>query len=574
MSRYCASAAWLLVLPVALGLVLVWSSSNRAQEHRGLAANKGDRKSDKKSNEAQPPVRRPWTTSRITGSPEPPPPYQVERVFPKLTFFRPVAMAPAGGTNRLFVIEHNCKILSFPNDQSVDHADLFVDLKADFKKLASNPTEVSDVYGLAFHPKFAENRICFIAYTLAAKPGEPRPDGARVSRFKVTDSDPPRCDPASEEVLITWLGGGHMGSCLCFGPDGMLYISTGDAESPNPPDPLSTGQNLDDLLSCILRIDVDRRDEGRAYAIPPDNPFVNTPGAHGEIWAFGFRNPWKMSFDRTTGDLWAADVGWELWEMVHHIQRGGNFGWSIMEGPQPVRSDLQPGPGAILPPADALPHSISASITGGHVYRGKRLPELVGHYLYGDWETRRLWGAKVEKSQDENGQTITKLAPRRDLTDPTVRVGTFGEDNDGEVYLLDYDLGSIYRIVPNDVRDNSATFPRKLSETGLFTDVAKREPASGVYRFDVNAEHWCDYATSERLIAVPGEESIVYHTQPVETPGSMFTRVMIVPNDTARSAHTVARHEARRSGDAAADRDATAALRRSRVSRVCVCLER
>jgi putative heme-binding domain-containing protein len=510
------SAVVLLILPAALGSVLAWHASNVAQER----------------SDAAPVIRQPWTSSRITGSPEPPPPYKIERAFPALTFSRPIAMAPAGGSNRLFVIEHNSKIFSFPNDPAVDRADLFTDLKAEFKQL-SKPKEVSDVYGLAFHPKFAENRTCFIAYTLAAKEKETLADGARVSRFKVTDSEPPRCDPASEEVLITWLGGGHMGSCLCFGPDGMLYISTGDAASPNPPDLLNTGQDLDDLLSCILRIDVDRRDDGRAYAIPPDNPFISTPGARGEIWAFGFRNPWKMSFDRAEGDLWAADVGWELWEMVHHIERGGNYGWSIMEGPQPVRGDLPAGPGAILPPADALPHSISASITGGHVYRGKRLPELEGHYIYGDWETRRLWGAKVIKSRDENGQTVTRLGPRRDLTDPTVRVGSFGEDNEGEVYLLDYDLGTIHRIVPNEVRDNSATFPRKLSETGLFSDVVKREPASGVYRFDVNAEHWCDHVKSERLVGVPGEESIVYHPRPVEVPGSMFTRVMNFPKDAA-----------------------------------------
>jgi hypothetical protein len=197
----------------------------------------------------------------------------------------------------------------------------------------------------------------------------------------VTDTDPPRVDPASEEIIITWLAGGHNGGCLAFGPDGYLYISTGDATPPSPPDGLDAGQDMSRLLSGILRIDVDRRDGDRPYSIPPDNPFVTLEGARPEKWAYGFRNPWKISFDRTTGDLWCGDVGWELWELVHRIERGGNYGWSIMEGPQPVKVEGRRGPTPILPPTIALPHSEAASVTGGYVYRGKKFPALAGAYV-------------------------------------------------------------------------------------------------------------------------------------------------------------------------------------------------
>ena len=198
-----------------------------------------------------------------------------------------------------------------------------------------------------------------------------------MSRFTVTKTDPPRIDPASEEIVITFLGGGHNGGDLHFGPDGMLYISTGDAASPNPPDPLNTGQDSSDLLSSILRIDVDRKDAGKNYAVPKDNPFVGMKDVRPEIWAYGFRNPWRMSFDRQTGDLWVGDVGWELWEMVHRVEKGGNYGWSIMEGPQPIKPTQKIGPTPIRPPMIELPHTIAASVTGGYVYRGKKFPELV-----------------------------------------------------------------------------------------------------------------------------------------------------------------------------------------------------
>jgi putative heme-binding domain-containing protein len=479
--------------------------------------------------------RQAWTTSRITGAPEPPPPLRTAQVFPKLKFHQPVDMARTPRGDRLFIVEQAGKIYSFPSRADVEQPDLFLDLVADFNSLVPHPQAkgIASSYGLVFHPNFAANRECFVTYALASrKEGQPLADGARLSRFKVTSLDPPRCDPASEEVILTWTEGGHMGSALAFGPDRMLYLSTGDAGPAAPPDERSTGQGVDDLLSCVLRIDVDHRENGRPYRVPPDNPFVGMPGARGEIWAYGFRNPWKMSFDRATGDLWVGDVGWELWELVYRVERGGNYGWSITEGPQAVRSDVRVGPTAILPPQDALPHSIAASLTGGFVYRGKKFPELVGHYIYGDWETRRIWAARVEAATDADGRRTVKLAPRRDLTDPALRLVTFCEDQDGELFLVDYDLGTIYELTRNDTPDNSATFPRKLSETGLFDSVSRHKPAAGVYPFSITAEQLSDGATADRLVAIPGEAAIELFARPVPTPGSMFERVMNFPKDT------------------------------------------
>jgi glucose/arabinose dehydrogenase len=179
------------------------------------------------------------------------------------------------------------------------------------------------------------------------KGGEILPMGSRVSRFRVLKTDPPRVDPASETVLVRWLAGGHNGGCLKFGPDGFLYITTGDAASPTPPDPLDTGQDISDLLASILRIDVDHADPGMSYAIPADNPFRDLSGARGEVWSFGSGNPWKMSFDRETGDLWVGDVGWEMWELVIGSNAGAITGGASWRG----GSRSAPRPGAGPPPS-------------------------------------------------------------------------------------------------------------------------------------------------------------------------------------------------------------------------------
>ena len=473
-------------------------------------------------------TRAAWKTSHITGSPDPPHPYKIQRAFPKLVFKNPLLLSRAPGINRLFVGEHAGKLFSFPNDEKCAKADLFLDLTRDLQSWdrAGKVKGIEAVYGLAFHPQFARNRYCYICYVLESKiRGEQLPDGTRVSRFRVTSTDPPRCDPASEKVLLTWLGGGHNGGDLHFGPDGFLYVSTGDGSSPNPPDRLDTGQDISDLLSSVLRIDVDRADRGKAYAVPPDNPFVKTPKARPEVWAYGFRNPWRMSFDRKTGDLWVGDVGWELWEMIYRVKRGGNYGWSVMEGRQPVRPESRRGPTPILPPTLDFPHTEAASITGGYVYRGKRLKDLAGTYVCGDWVTRKLWGTRFDGD---------KIVSHREIAQGTQRVVAFGEDNDGELYFLDYDeRGAIYRLVPNEaVKEPRPPFPHKLSETGLFTSVKEHTPAPGVVPFSVNAEQWTDRATAERFLALPGKTTARIFDSPVAIrDGGFFSGEVFFPKD-------------------------------------------
>ena len=244
-------------------------------------------------------------------------------------------------------------------------------------------SDVSALYGLVFHPQFAENRYVYLCYVRK----NDLPDGSVVSRFTVSRTDPPVIDPKSEQVILTFWSGGHNGGCLVFGKDGYLYISTGDGAGPSPPDTKMTGQDCSDLLSSILRIDVDHHEPGKSYSIPADNPFLSISGVRPEIWAFGFRNPWKMSIDRATGELWVGDVGWELWELVDKVERGGNYGWSVVEGPQPVHVEARRGPAPISPTTKVHPHSEAASITGGYVYRGPSLPELSGAYIYGDYQT-------------------------------------------------------------------------------------------------------------------------------------------------------------------------------------------
>lgn len=433
--------------------------------------------------------RTPWTSNRVVGSPNPPAPYAVERIFTSLHFTNPVEVAALPGSDRLLVLEQAGKLLSFPAKGNPAKPDLAFSFREHHKPFDS-------AYSIAFHPGFATNRYVFVCYI---EPGI-RTNGSHVSRFTLRDSNPPTLDPASEKVFFRWLSGGHNGCTLAFGNDGFLYISTGDAANPDPPDrPFNTGQDISDFLACILRIDVDRAEGTNAYAIPSGNPFVKMPGARPEVYAFGLRNPWRMSFDKPTGDLWVGDVGFEQWEIIYRVKAGGNYGWSLTEGPNTrVRTDVTPGPGPILPPLVALPHSDAASITGGRVYYGSRLPKLRGAYLYGDWETGKFWALRNQ------GDT---LVSNEELCDTSLKPVSFGEDHDGELLILDYG-GGIYRFTPNTAPPANLAFPRKLSETGLFAELSKLTPAPGVVSYQINAPMWHDYANAERWLAVPGSDAI------------------------------------------------------------------
>ncbi|MBI3865438.1 MAG: PQQ-dependent sugar dehydrogenase [Planctomycetia bacterium] len=468
-----------------------------------------------------------WTTSRFRGTPDPPLPYRAERIFPRIHFKNPTVLTNAPGTDRFFVAEQVGPIFSIAGEPDPAKADPFLDCTTLVPRLNRERKEdlaFEAVYGVAFHPQFATNRYCYVCYVVRYKDGQlgQHPEGTRVSRFTVSRSDPPVCDPASEKLIVSWLQGGHNGGCLKFGPEGFLYISSGDGGPAFPPDPLKAGQDVSNLLSSILRIDVDHESAGLAYTIPRDNPFVELAGARGEIWAYGLRNPWKMTFDRKTGGLWTGDVGWELWEMVYRVHKADNFGWSLYEGPQAVHTERPRGPTPIVPATVAIPHTDGASVTGGYVYRGKKFPQLVGTYVFGDWETRRIWGVNADA---EN------VGPKHEIMDPTVRIVDFGEDNAGELYLLDYDAGTIHSVVENVVRAESHPFPRRLSETGIFESVAEVRPASGVLPYSINAEQWADGAVSQRWVGVPGTGTIRFYESAQAIPGSMFNRKLDFPTD-------------------------------------------
>jgi putative heme-binding domain-containing protein len=437
------------------------------------------------------PARTPWTTSRLDGTPEPPKPFTSVPILERLNISLPIELATVPGTDRLLLVELRGRISSFPVHGDPATADLVLDLKPLQPKL-------EHVFAVALHPRFRENRELFVVYALH----EGIADGSRLSRFRLNSLDPLRADPASEEVVISWLAGGHNGACLRFGPDGMLYVSTGDGGPAAPPDLFNTGQDTSDLLSSILRLDVDHRDPGRNYRVPPDNPWVGADPkkVRPELWAYGLRNPWKISFNAANGDLWCGDIGWELWEMIFLIRKGGNYGWSAYEASQPIKPHLANPLSPITPPTVAHPHSEAASITGGFVYRGRAFPELTGAYIYGDWVTGRIWALW------HDGQHVTR---HEEIARTPHAIIALGEGDDGELYYAHYaDKGSLHRLTRNPQAVPTHPFPRTLGATGLFADVARQAPASGVRPFSIGSPKWDDGLAASRFIGLPGSSAL------------------------------------------------------------------
>jgi glucose/arabinose dehydrogenase/sugar lactone lactonase YvrE len=334
---------------------------------------------------------------------------------------RPILLTHAGdGSNRVFVPTQQGVVHVFPNDQTAAKTKIFLDITARVRY--DDKSNEEGFLGMAFHPKYKTNGEFFIFYTDKKAKLE-----NVVSRFRVSKTDPDVADPDSEEEIIRfshrfW---NHDGGTICFGPDGHLYIVVGDGGLANDPD--DNGQNLNTHLGKILRIDVDKK-EGKKYGIPKDNPFVGRSDAKPEIWAYGLRNPWRIHFDRKTGDLWLGEVGQNLWEEIIIVTKGGNYGWARREGLHPF------GPKGVGPNKDMIDpiweyhHDIGKSITGGPVYRGERLPELQGYYLYADYVSGFLRALKYDAKEK-------RVVEDRRIKSRNLPILSYGEDEKGDVYL-------------------------------------------------------------------------------------------------------------------------------------------
>jgi glucose/arabinose dehydrogenase len=351
---------------------------------------------------------------------------ELEPAFPALRFTRPLALeSPRDGTNRLFVVEQSGRILVFPNDSAATKTKKFLDIRS----LVNSEGNEEGLLGLAFHPSYRENGFLYVNYTAS------HPRRTVIARYQVSAADPDAADHESGRILLEFDQpfSNHNGGQLAFGPDGFLYVATGDGGSGG--DPYGNGQSLSTLLGKILRIDVDAPRGGKNYGIPPDNPFAGT-AFRGEIWAYGLRNPWRFSFDPDDGKLWAGDVGQDRIEEVDIIEKGRNYGWNRMEGStcfQPARNCDTTG---LVLPVWEYTHQEGVCVTGGFVYHGSRRPDLRRTYICADYANGKIWSLRLE--------TPGKAKATR-LTESRLPIASFGVDTAGELYVCSFD-GLIYRF--------------------------------------------------------------------------------------------------------------------------------
>jgi glucose/arabinose dehydrogenase len=353
--------------------------------------------------------------------------FQLQNAFPNLTFSRPVDLQhPGDGTDRLFVVEQAGVIRVFDNNAGATVAPIFLDIRS----RVNDSGNEEGLLGLAFHPDYKNNGFFYVNYT--ANP----PRRTVIARYRVT-SNPNQADPNSELIVLQFDQpfSNHNGGQLAFGPDGYLYIATGDGGSGG--DPNNNGQSLQTLLGKILRLDVNNPSGGRNYGIPFDNPFVGT-GNREEIFAYGLRNPWRFSFDPVTKWLWAGDVGQNRLEEIDIIEKGKNYGWRIMEGNLCFNPSSGCNMTGLVKPIWEYGRSLGISVTGGHVYRGSSVPALVGAYIYGDFGSGRIWALRYDG---------VNPPANTELMDTNLGISSFGVDKNFELYICAFD-SRIYRFRP------------------------------------------------------------------------------------------------------------------------------
>jgi glucose/arabinose dehydrogenase len=356
---------------------------------------------------------------------------QLQSAFPSLSFTRPVDIqAPPDSSNRLAIVSQPGIIYIFPNSSSVQSAKVFLDIRDSVQSIGSE----EGLLGLAFHPNFKNNRYIFVNHTGK----NPRRDV--VARYTVSATNPDSVVTGSRVSILEIYDPyeNHNAGQLAFGPDGFLYIGTGDGGSGG--DPQNRAQNPDSLLGKMLRIDVDNSDPGHNYAIPPTNPYYGMISPRPEIWAMGLRNPWRYSFDPVTGKLWLADVGQNAWEEIDTVQRGKNYGWRIMEGNNCYDPSTGCNQTGLTLPVWEYMHpggNGSASITGGYVYRGSSILEFQGKYVYADFVFGSIWILNY----DTTGGPVNSL-----FSNSGFNISSFGVDQNKELYLSAFN-GKIYKFV-------------------------------------------------------------------------------------------------------------------------------
>ncbi len=424
----------------------------------------------------------------VAGSPEPPLPYRAVRAYPDLKLEWPIDVQVEPGSKRLIVIEEQgaygpTKIMRTTDASNQTELELLFDPKG-------------VAYSIAFHPNFLENGFMYIGSN-GKNEGEKhkshivRRTLARTAPFGLV---------GDEMVVIDWESNGHNGAALTFGKDGMMYVTTGDGTSDS--DANVVGQDLSKLLAKVLRIDVDHPSPGRSYSVPKDNPFSNVANSVPETWAYGLRNPWRITTDAKTGHIWVGNNGQDMWEQVYLIERGANYGWSVFEGGHPFYSKRQLGPTPHVLPTVDHPHSEARSLTGGVVYYGDKLPELRGAYVYGDYSTGKIWAIKHDG---------TAIVWHREIADTPFQISAISVDVNGELIVVDHrgdKQGGLYHLelVPSDSKPNR--FPRFLSETGLMQNMPQHQVERGLIPYSVNAPFWSDGALKSRYIALPTDGQI------------------------------------------------------------------
>jgi glucose/arabinose dehydrogenase len=439
--------------------------------------------------------RKIWNGSNVVGSPEPPMPYITEPMWAGLSVKKPLEMKRLPNNDNYLVYSDHRE-----SKNAISKLWVFRDEPGVTNQVEAISLTNRLVYGFCFHPNFEENGQVFL-HTNGPRRGEgSKSKYSAVSRWMM-DRDTMKIDQNSHLTIIQWESNGHDGGGVIFGNDGMLYITTGDGTSDS--DVNLTGQRIDLLLAKLLRVDVDKPANGKPYGIPHDNPFLDHKGAAPETWALGFRNPWRLTCDQKTGQIWVGENGQDTWESVKLIERGANYGWSVYEGSHPFYLERMLGPGKLTGPTFEHHHREARSLTGGIVYYGKQLPRLRGSYVYGDYSTGKVWAGK------HDGQ---KVLWHREIADTPFAITGFATDTNGNLIVIDDHTG-FHRLRTNPQADQAPDFPQSLSQTGLFKDTPHHQVAAGVVPYSVNVPHWADEAESAHFIAIPNNGQLRFSSK-------------------------------------------------------------